>query len=191
MGQKLPAVATVETWPDKLGLNEGAAQGLMMAIKLAYSHPDVVALVGDLRRNQKKMEGAGMSDLPKYNVLAIGYRFEFEALLADGRAHELKTWPGYFNAVATGIKTFEVRYAGDRDFKVGDWVLLHCWDPHRHRYMGNHILVVITYITGFEQKPGFVVFGFKVLHAPEVVSNYDELRALLRGSLKKGAVRNE
>jgi hypothetical protein len=37
--------------------------------------------------------------------------------------HILKCEPGYFDAVKSGLKTFELR-KNDRDFKVGDKLLL-------------------------------------------------------------------
>jgi hypothetical protein len=42
--------------------------------------------------------------------------------------HELKTWPTGFQAILLGKKTHEVRPA-DRDFKVGDYLLLKEWKP--------------------------------------------------------------
>lgn len=39
------------------------------------------------------------------------------------RVHELKCWPQYFDAVAGGEKTFEVR-RDDRGFQRGDTVVL-------------------------------------------------------------------
>lgn len=42
--------------------------------------------------------------------------------------HSLKTWPSYWIAVKEGRKRFEVR-RHDRDFAVGDMLLLRMWDP--------------------------------------------------------------
>lgn len=42
--------------------------------------------------------------------------------------HELKTWPEFFDAVARGDKTFEVR-KDDRGFQVGDELVLERWRP--------------------------------------------------------------
>ncbi|WP_331384989.1 DUF3850 domain-containing protein [Bacillus badius] len=42
--------------------------------------------------------------------------------------HELKIYPQYFKAVVSGKKSFEIR-KNDRDFKVGDTLLLHEFDP--------------------------------------------------------------
>lgn len=44
--------------------------------------------------------------------------------------HELKIWPQYYARVADGSKTFEVR-DNDRDFQLGDTVILHEYDPER------------------------------------------------------------
>lgn len=42
--------------------------------------------------------------------------------------HELKTWPEYFQAVVSGVKTFEVR-KNDRQFSPGDVLVLQEYDP--------------------------------------------------------------
>jgi len=42
--------------------------------------------------------------------------------------HELKIWPPYFEEVATGARTFEVRF-NDRRYSVGDVLLLREYLP--------------------------------------------------------------
>lgn len=59
--------------------------------------------------------------------------------------HYLKTWQPYFDKVATGIKKFEVR-KNDRDFKVGDNVILQEYDPIKKDFTGREIGKKITYI---------------------------------------------
>ena len=77
--------------------------------------------------------------------------------------HELKILPQYFEAVQSGEKLFEIRSCKDRDFNKGDTVRLReieeCGSyPH---YTGRELIVEITYVTTYEQKPGFCVFGIK------------------------------
>ena len=72
------------------------------------------------------------------------------------RSHTLKTWPEYFSAVWAGRKRFEIR---KNDFKVGDEVILQ--DYKDGSYTGYEWRGEITYVTDFEQKPGYVVFGMK------------------------------
>lgn len=50
--------------------------------------------------------------------------------------HELKTWPIFYNAILDGTKTFECR-KNDRDFKVGDTLVLKEFDPEAPVYTSN------------------------------------------------------
>lgn len=77
--------------------------------------------------------------------------------------HALKTWPEYFDAIVEGIKQFEVRKA-DRDFKVGETLLLQKFDPVTQKYSGQEIKMEITYILNggsFGIEAGYVVMGIK------------------------------
>lgn len=58
------------------------------------------------------------------------------------KIHELKIKPVYFEAVKEGIKTFELR-KDDRNFKVGDILLLREWE---HKYSGRKIKKKVIYI---------------------------------------------
>lgn len=62
------------------------------------------------------------------------------------KTHELKTWPEYFEAVASGVKNFEIRSTKDRTFEVGDKVVLKEWDPATSTYSGRLRVRRITYI---------------------------------------------
>ncbi len=72
--------------------------------------------------------------------------------------HDLKSIPEYFNAVRHGHKTFEIR-KNDRDFKLGD--TLHLLEWTGKEYTNRWYDCIVTYITDFEQKPGFVVMGIR------------------------------
>ncbi|UXI00447.1 DUF3850 domain-containing protein [Photobacterium sp. TY1-4] len=73
--------------------------------------------------------------------------------------HELKILPQYFEPVCDGTKTFEIRN-NDRDFNAGDTATLREWTGEN--YTWSELEVEITYVTNYEQKPGWVVFGIKV-----------------------------
>ena len=65
--------------------------------------------------------------------------------------HELKTWPEFFEATRGGRKKFELRRA-DREFQVGDELLLKEWNPNQNPmgkakgYTGRELLVRVDYI---------------------------------------------
>lgn len=75
--------------------------------------------------------------------------------------HQLKVYPKYFKALWCGDKTFEIR-KNDRNFEERDEILLlENENGSRDGYTGREIEGVITYLTDFEQKPGYVVFSFR------------------------------
>lgn len=67
--------------------------------------------------------------------------------------HELKCWPEFYDAVASGVKTFEIR-KNDRGYQVGDTLLLHRYDPQKQEYTGESITRTVTYILPLETAPG-------------------------------------
>lgn len=76
------------------------------------------------------------------------------------KTHELKIQTDYFNAIINKSKTFEIR-KDDRDFKVGDTLLLAEYDPKTQTYSGYHISREVTYITDYAQKDNYVVMAIK------------------------------
>ena len=60
--------------------------------------------------------------------------------------HELKTHPEPFEAVMAAEKMYEVR-VNDRNFQVGDQLLLREWDPYRGDYTGQRLQVTVSYMT--------------------------------------------
>jgi predicted fused transcriptional regulator/phosphomethylpyrimidine kinase len=47
--------------------------------------------------------------------------------------HKLKTWPRFWDAVASGEKNFDVR-RNDRAFQTGDVLVLEKYNPETRRY---------------------------------------------------------
>lgn len=76
----------------------------------------------------------------------------------ERKTHELKILPEYFTAVASGIKSFEIR-KNDRGYNVGDILRLNEYE--NGKYTGNVHVVEITYITDYAQQDNFVVLGIK------------------------------
>jgi hypothetical protein len=78
-------------------------------------------------------------------------RFEGPAPSARARLeHKVKSWPRFFEATLSGLKTHEVRRLTDRDYQVGDRLLLQEFDPATETYTGRELLVRITYVTSAE-----------------------------------------
>ena len=78
--------------------------------------------------------------------------------------HTLKTWPEYFRAIKDGRKTFEIR-KNDRNFQVGDTLLLQEYMPDEGEFTGRDILVAVNYILdGFSGlQDGYVAIGISII----------------------------
>lgn len=78
--------------------------------------------------------------------------------------HSLKTWPEYFQAIDSGLKTFEIR-RDDREYNVGDLLNLREWDADKQEFTNSPpLLRRVTYIMrGFDfgLRPGFVALGIE------------------------------
>src|ERR1700722_16492529 len=61
--------------------------------------------------------------------------------------HKVKSWPEFFEAVLSGVKTHDVRRMSDRDYQVGDTLRLMEFDPEKQQHTGRELCVQITYIT--------------------------------------------
>jgi hypothetical protein len=59
--------------------------------------------------------------------------------------HELKSWPEFFEPVLLGQKTAELRY-NDRDYKVGDILVLREWEPKVDKYTGRECRRLVTHV---------------------------------------------
>ena len=84
--------------------------------------------------------------------------------MRDPVIHELKTWPEPFASIRSGAKTHEIR-RNDRDYQVGDTLLLGEWLPQpcpgernpseceacllgrKGQYTGAMIRAIITHLT--------------------------------------------
>lgn len=87
--------------------------------------------------------------------------------------HFLKTWPQYYRAVLHEEKGFELRL-NDRDFKVGDILVLEEWDnrsvdgPNGEElgcpgYSGFSVVRVVTYILDGADAPGGMLHGYVIM----------------------------
>ena len=72
------------------------------------------------------------------------------------KTHNLKIEPEYFEDILSGLKTFEIR-KDDRGFGVEDELTL--MEYYDGKYTGATLVVIVTYISSFEQKAGYVVMS--------------------------------
>ena len=79
--------------------------------------------------------------------------------------HDLKISKEYYQDVLLRFKTFELR-RNDRDYKVGDILLLNEYDINDLKYTGRKLKRVITYILkggNYGLDENFVIMGIKRL----------------------------
>ncbi len=76
------------------------------------------------------------------------------------REHELKCWPKFYEFIADGSKTFEIR-ENDRGFQVGDILYLREWNPVMEAYTGRDCRREVSYTTDYAQGKGYIVMGLQ------------------------------
>ena len=93
------------------------------------------------------------------------------------KIHELKTLPKFFKAQVTGNKQFEVR-KNDRDFQVGDILMLQEWD---NGYTDAEASVIVTYVLkDFEGlNDGYVVLGTRPVQERDMEDYVNRLEKAL------------
>lgn len=76
------------------------------------------------------------------------------------KVHYLKKWTPFFKDVKSGIKHFEVR-KNDRDYEVGDTLILEEFEPNKEKYTGAWIpkLVIYKFDDTRFVKEGYVILG--------------------------------
>lgn len=150
------------------------------AVALGYDLTPVIAEVhranmskasdSDGTLSHKGHKGAGFR---KADVAAV-LREQDDARCAGGedcdssgsrrgrRRHLVKCWPEYFDAMAAGVKTFDVRY-DDRHYQVGDLIIQRRWNRVTQTDDGDTLGQEITYILRdaeqFGVAEGYVVLG--------------------------------
>lgn len=82
------------------------------------------------------------------------------------RLHRIKSWPDSFRAIVSGEKPFDVRRF-DRDYKVGDYVQIHQFDPTNDVFMGESVYRRISHMELVGERLTFVVLGYE----PKAPSN--------------------
>ena len=78
------------------------------------------------------------------------------------QVHHLKTIDPYFSQVYVGLKNFELR-KNDRDFKVGDILVLEEYDIKTETYTGSAVQKVVTMVLEdcphFGLMPGYCILS--------------------------------
>lgn len=76
--------------------------------------------------------------------------------------HLLKCRAEYFKVSWAGYKPFEIRL-NDRNFQLHDEIILQeiTGPCTGYDYTGREIIGFITYLTDYEQKPGYIVFAYR------------------------------
>lgn len=75
------------------------------------------------------------------------------------KIHELKTVQPFFEEVWKDNKNFEIR-KNDRDFQVGDLLILKEYDPATNSYSGREVKAEVSYILNHQDFPEGLQEGY-------------------------------
>lgn len=106
-----------------------------------------------------KAQPSNIRDVEELYYRALGYP-ESEVKRRMVMEHKLKCHPKFFLPLKTGDKTLEIR-KNDRNFKVGDILILEEWDPGFNPklgkvrgYTGNVVRRQVTHVLPLSEVPG-------------------------------------
>ncbi|CNK63167.1 putative exported phage-related protein [Yersinia enterocolitica] len=89
---------------------------------------------------------------------------------ASPKVHQLEIIPEYYQAVIEGRKKAELR-KNDRDYSIGDYLLLTEWDFKCEVYTGRKVTVEVTDITLCDfAAPNFVMLSFDGIDSINIYS---------------------
>lgn len=101
-----------------------------------------------------------------------------EPVAWTGRTHDLKTWPTPYDAVAAGLKPWELRL-NDRDYQVGDRLRLRRWVPVAESYSGEETTRQVAWLLkgpAFGLPEGYVIMS---LSPPDPQARLEALEGAL------------
>lgn len=90
------------------------------------------------------------------------------------KIHIKKTIPPFCYKVGDCSKPFEIR-KNDCDYKTGDLYINRYYDPVKKKYLGEVTFHKIGFLTDFEQKDGYVVFGLIAAESKEIDIMYRKM----------------
>lgn len=95
--------------------------------------------------------------------------------------HELKAWPQYFAGLWDMTKPFELR-RNDRNFQVGDELILRGWDPATENYTGDVVARRVCYVIsgGPWLADGYVCLGLEFPGLPTARAAQEMTNAIFR-----------
>jgi len=75
----------------------------------------------------------------------------------------LKCWPEFFEVLASGVKTFDIREERDRNFQVGDILIMDEYDIETDVYSGRRLGFEVTFCLRLQPwvPEGYVAMGLK------------------------------
>lgn len=129
----------VQTQPMFQGNVRDAVEAMIkVALRVQDTHAEV----------RKQVAFGSTVELDALNAAVhslTGVRLFLERCIGP-KTHNLKTWPGPFRQVKMGLKKYEVRKA-DRDFAVGDVLILQEWDNDALTYTGDSLRARVVAMT--------------------------------------------
>lgn len=79
----------------------------------------------------------------------------------NSKIHQMKSLDVEFNEIAKRNKLFKI--TGDKDYEIGDYIIMNEWSVEGNKATGRSLLVKITYKTDYSQLYQNVVLGLELI----------------------------